>query len=233
MVQVIGSNRQKAPTFAESIGLGLSQGATNALQQYQQMKQQQQQAQQESGNEMRKLAYESSLRGQESENKFQREAGLKREMFEKESALKNQQLAGKEYQEKIQPLQGALSVVDEMRNIRSKNNIGRGSSITGFFGGETAKDRGEYETLGNSLIQYASSIPIRNRLEFEKLAGRISDPSTTDAEAEGILNAMQRIIQNSLSVYQGNETSPQDKFPGIGKIEGQSKNKPKLSSFWE
>ncbi len=71
-----------------------------------------------------------------------------------------------------------------------------------MFGGETAKHRGEYQTLGNSLISYASNIPIRNRQEFEKLAGHIGDPNITDAEAEGILDGLERIINNSLSGYQ-------------------------------
>jgi|ERR1700722_2304381 len=105
--------------------------------------------------------------------------------------------------DKYTDLQGALNGVTEMRNIRKKGNLGRGSSVWGFFGGETAKDRGQYETIGNSLISYATSIPIRNRVEFEKLAGHLSDPSITDSEAEGILNGLESIITNSIQKYKG------------------------------
>jgi len=127
----------------------------------------------------------------------------------------------------VSNLNSALDTVGKMRQLRKKGNLGRGSAVTGFFGGETAKDRGEYETLGNSLIQYASNIPIRNKAEFEKLAGHLGDPSITDDQAEGILNAMERIIQNSMQQYQGNENvqmrgpSPSSKPSQTGKPENK------------
>ena len=89
-----------------------------------------------------------------------------------------------------------------MRNLRKKGNLGRASGLAGFFGGETSRDRGSYQTLGNSLISYASNIPIRNRQEFEKLAGHIGDPNITDEESMGILDALERIIQGSLNQYE-------------------------------
>lgn len=100
--------------------------------------------------------------------------------------------------EKINSLQGALQTIDRMKQIGSGGNLGRGSAIKGFFGGETAKDRGEYEQLGKSLIQLSTNIPIRNKLEFETLAGRLYNPSLPDSEREGILTAMQSMIENSL-----------------------------------
>ena len=106
---------------------------------------------------------------------------------------------GEKEDERNKDLNLALQTVGEMRRIRAKKNLGRGSSLLGWFGGEAAKDRGEYETLGNSLIQYASNIPIRNRVEFEKLAGRLSDPDITDKEAEGILDGLEKIISGKLT----------------------------------
>lgn len=106
---------------------------------------------------------------------------------------------------KIAPLETALETVDEMRKLRKKGNLGRGSGIIGLAGGETARDRGKYEQLGKSLIQYATNIPIRNQLEFETLAERLYDASITDAEAEGVLDAMENIIKNSLRGVQGIE----------------------------
>ena len=128
-----------------------------------------------------------------------------------ENQFKNQiqnQKQAQENQEKVAPLDSALQTVNDMRNIRKKGNLGRASSITGFFGGETAKDRGEYVTLGNSLIQHASSIPIRNKAEFEKLAGKLSDPSITDDEAEGVLNAMESLINRSLEGFSSQGEQP-------------------------
>lgn len=121
-----------------------------------------------------------------------------------QSEQQGEKLRGKQEQElqsKLAPLIGAKSSIDKMRQLREKGNLGRGSSVFGFFGGDTAKERGEYQTLGNSLIQFASSIPIRNRQEFEKLAGHIGDPSITDSEAEGVLNAMEKLIEDSASQY--------------------------------
>lgn len=113
-----------------------------------------------------------------------------------------------EREEKIAPLETALETIDEMRKLRQKGNLGRGSGIIGLAGGETARDRGKYEQLGKSLIQYATNIPIRNQLEFETLAERLYDASITDAEAEGVLDAMENIIQNSLRGVQGIENKP-------------------------
>lgn len=100
--------------------------------------------------------------------------------------------------EKINSMQNALSTIDKMRSIGAKGNLGRGSQLMGFFGGETAKDRGEYEQLGKSLIQLSTTIPIRNRQEFETLAGKLYDPSIPDMEREGILNALQAVIEGSI-----------------------------------
>lgn len=143
--------------------------------------------------------------GLENKAKREHEEKLQKQKFELEGKLKGSEDLNKkqkDLKENLEPLIGAKDALDQMKLLRKKGNLGRGSNVLGFFGGETAKDRGEYETLGNSLIQYATNIPIRNRIEFEKLAGHLSDPDITDSEAEGILNAMERIIDNSMKQYQ-------------------------------
>lgn len=115
--------------------------------------------------------------------------------------LKGQQPSKDEMkaEEKAHNIQGALDTVKKMREIRGKGNIGGWVKAgTHLLGGETARDKGEYEQLGKSLISYSSNIPIRNRLEFETLAERLYDASITDAEAEGVLNAMEKILSDSL-----------------------------------
>jgi len=99
-------------------------------------------------------------------------------------------------EEKTAPLQSALGIVEEMRNIRKKGNLGLGTSWSPFA--STQKDAATYEQLGKSLISYASTIPIRNQVEFQTLAEKLYDPTITDAHAEGILDAMERIISGSL-----------------------------------
>ena len=213
MVQVIQSNRQKQPTFSQSILGGLSQSVPQAFQEHFSNKRNQQEIAQEneaakrmgidlsgiSDPNVRQKVMSEALRGQENEKQFNRESLFKNEEINR----KTQQ----EQENKNLPLQSALERVGKMKDIRKKNNLGRGSAVLGFFGGETAKDRGAYETLGNSLIQYATTIPIRNRVEFEQLAGRISDPSITDSEAEGILDELEGIIKDGLS---GNESEEMD-----------------------
>jgi len=68
--------------------------------------------------------------------------------------------------EKINALQGALSTIERMREIGSKGNLGRGSQFLGYFGGETARDRGEYEQLGKSfntiVDNYSQFVTVKN-----------------------------------------------------------------------
>lgn len=136
---------------------------------------------------------------------------------------KEKELLGKE-QEKIQPLQGALKTIDRMRQIGKKNNLGLGSSFFSLFYPEVRQDMGEYETLGKSLIQFASNIPIRNRQEFETLAHGVYDPTISDSRRQGILNALQSIIENSL-------TDAGDDRKVSDNILQHKKERPPLSSF--
>ena len=126
----------------------------------------------------------------------------------------------RENQEKLAPLQSGLSTIEQMRNLRSKGNLGRGSGVWGkLAGGDTARQSGEYEQLGKSLISLATNIPIRNRIEFETLAEKLYDPTIQDAEAEGILNAMERIIKGNMGGLQ----NPSDS--------SNKSDRPPLSSF--
>lgn len=100
--------------------------------------------------------------------------------------------------EKVRGLEGARERVAEMKRIRAKGNLGRLVGVKSFFGGESAKDKGSYETLGRSLINQASTIPVKNRQEFETLSHGLIDASVTDDEADGILTELERIINDSI-----------------------------------
>lgn len=100
--------------------------------------------------------------------------------------------------EKEEAAQAGLDIIDRMRKIGTGGNLGRGSSWLKMFGGQAAKDFGEYEQLGKSLIQLSTNIPIRNRQEFETLAHNLYDPTIPDSEREGVLNAIETIIKGTL-----------------------------------
>jgi len=220
MVQIIDSNQplstaEKFGQMFSNLGQGMGQAIPQFLMQKQQRKMMEQKAQQENETlkrltgmdlsgldpKMKQKAFELAMQAKNEEEKFGRENLLKR---------------GKEEQDKkdkIVPFKEALTTIERMKSIRKKGGLGFFSHAKSIFGGEDAKDRGEYQTLGNSLISYASNIPIRNKSEFEKLAGRISDPDITDAEAEGVLTAMEKIIKGSLSQYSDEESQNQEKNP--------------------
>ena len=131
----------------------------------------------------------------------------------------------REVREKASPYEGALKTVQEMRDIGKKGRLGFGSGIRGLLSKDTRNDRAKYTQLGKSLIQFASNIPIRNKAEFETLAHDLYDPSITDASREGILDAMEAIISNSLrsmSPQMQNEQEP---------VAPQQKERPPLQSF--
>ena len=186
----------------------------NRMQVEQQMYQEKETKKQESLQKKKSPILSKALQGQELSPEEQ-ELFTPEEQFSiaKHNQLRQQQenKINDARNQKIAPLESALDTVNEMREIRKKGNLGRGSSIIGFSGGETARDRGKYEQLGKSLIQYATNIPIRNKLEFETLAERLYDASITDAEAEGVLDAMESIIQKSLKGVEGSERSSSEK----------------------
>jgi len=119
-------------------------------------------------------------------------------------------------QNKMQPLLTGLDIVSRQRDLLKKGNLGPKVAFTGTgrkagstFSKEGIKDRAEYQRLGKSLISLATTIPIRNRLEFETLSQGLYDPNAKQEEIEGALEGMQRIIQNNL----GATGSPQQQQP--------------------
>lgn len=106
----------------------------------------------------------------------------------------------KKKEEDISKFATGIDVIDKMREIASRRNIGRGSSLFGFFPGETAKDRAEYEQLGKSLIPLvAAGVPVRNQKEFEEYKKTITNPSASLSEIEGALDGLERIFMSKLS----------------------------------
>jgi len=217
MIQILQEKRKPSfgQQFSQAVGSGLEM--MGGLEAKRLQEQKNQQIKNLTGMdvppELHQKAFEAAMQRQ-----------LQQEKYGFESQKAGEKLKG-EQQEKIAPLQGAMETLNRMKSLRKKGNLGIGSTYSPF--GETRKQAGEYEQLGKSLIQYATNIPIRNRIEFETLAENLYDPTTTDAKAEGILNAMEMIIQNAVQSAGGAEgTAPRNQTTAIG----TSQKRP-LSSF--
>lgn len=130
----------------------------------------------------------------------------------------------KKIREKTSPLMGALQTIHDMEALGEKGNLGIGTSLQQIYSPEARNDAAQYEQLGKSLISLASTIPIRNQAEFETLSGKLFDPSVSDSGRKGILNAMKRIIQNSLEAY--SSLAPEE-----SRKEFSNQERPPLTSF--
>lgn len=62
---------------------------------------------------------------------------------------------------------------------------------------EGQKVRAGYGQAGKELIQLASTLPIRNKEEFKVLGHKLYDPTLQEAEIEGILDEMEKHIQDA------------------------------------
>lgn len=214
MVQILprADNKSFGQRLSGAIGAGLDEGQ-DLYDKYQKM--QEQKKQRESFREL--MGPEGELYADQPQE-FQKLALQNK--FQKE--LEGMKLAGKNEEnkfkmnEKIQPYLGALKSVDDMIAIRKKGNLGIGSKWSLFP--ETMEDVGAYETLGKSLIQFASTVPIRNQKEFETLSHDLYDPTITDAKAKGILSRLRNIIIDSMQHEEdellGNEMNVKDMSKG-------------------
>jgi len=126
--------------------------------------------------------------------------------------IKAKQTAKKENTEKYE--QG-LQILSRQKDLLKSGSLG---PIIGFgqrkAGATLSKkgreDRAEYEQLGKSLIALSTTIPIRNRLEFETLSNKLMDPTMSQQEIKGTLNALEKIFEGHLPKgKQGAQREPQ------------------------
>lgn len=97
-----------------------------------------------------------------------------------------------------------LNIIEEQRKLLKTGHLGPAvglgkRDILSTFSKEGRKSRAKYEQLGKSLISMASNIPIRNRIEFETLANKLFDPTMDQGKIEGVLDAMQVILEQGLT----------------------------------
>lgn len=220
MVQVLNPNvKPRGPSFSEQIGLNemARNAGTNFGSGFASVGKEKQidaKIQELTGKDVSGLPLESKMKLLEMNEHFNNQKSLQNDKFSQEKELQGLKSQEKTFennqklQEKIAPFQAGLQTIEQMRNLRQKGNIGFGSKVSGIWDPETRKNRAEYETLGNSLISLASTIPIRNKAEFETLTGKLNDPSLTLSEIDGVLDAMERIITQNMQSQQSDSSLP-------------------------
>jgi hypothetical protein len=235
MVDII-KEKPKKPSFINRLGTGLSQGIEQIAAQYQGMQQENQlndKIKELTGKDVRGLAPEMKSKFMEQFGQGQlKELNYLNKLQEKNAGQRSKEVS--EAQAEISDFQGALDAISKMEGLRKKGNLGMFNRVQGIYDPQAREDKGAYQTLGNSLISYASSIPIRNKQEFEKLAGHISDPNITDAEASGILQQMRTIITNSMKKHKN--VLGEDIDLGAVKVPTQTgvdKPKAQAKDFWK
>lgn len=132
--------------------------------------------------------------------------------------------------EKQQNLLGAKDTLNRMRELIDTGHVGPKASRPGTtsrkwgstFSSEGVKNRAEYERLGKSLISFATAIPIRNKLEFETLANSMYDYGQPIEALKGNVEAMERIINNSLGY--GATAQPQVQTTSQPQVSTQQQN---------
>lgn len=107
---------------------------------------------------------------------------------------------------------------NEMANILKKGNIGRGSGIKGFFGGETAKDAAYFNSLKASLIAAVRDRVNKGVLSNQKFQYIVNEllPQSTDLEdtIEGKLRGIAKELgldASALGIEEGDQKEASQK----------------------
>jgi len=149
--------------------------------------------------------------GMQQEMEFAREMALKKQANQinfSQQLMKEEHKAGIRKEEKNKPIRDALTVVKrQLERIKS----GKLGPKSGWSGGlyeepklssamskEGREVRSGYEQAGKSLIGLASTLPIRNKLEFETLGEKLYDPTLSTSEMKGIYEEMVQRLEDSL-----------------------------------
>lgn len=220
MVQIIEENRKPSSSerFSQAIGGGIN--AFSQLRNMQQEKQQQekqkmqqmQQMEQENeaakrmgidlsgiqNPEMRKMALQYALMGQNKESEQNRQFGFQREENELQRQSKADQLAGKG-KEGEEVKNTAQNAFNSAASLLKKGNLGLGSGVKSkLFGGETARDVGQFQSaLGGieamlvDMVSRGSLSDARFKYITETLLPKTSD---RDETIKGKLTGLAQIL---------------------------------------
>jgi plasmid maintenance system antidote protein VapI len=216
-VQFLEEQPSPGSQIGQSFGSGLSQGLSSALSQHFQQKQNKQQLSgltpafeklgipKEGINEL----INSGLSPELAAN-LAIQFGRQQQQAQAQQTKQQQDLQKleSEKQVKLEPFRSGLDYINRQRQLLKTGHLGKKFGVGGGLSEKPKvlstmtksgrKARAEYERLGKALISLSSNIPIRNKQEFQTLAESLYDPNISEAEIEGNLDAMERIIRNNL-----------------------------------
>jgi hypothetical protein len=133
-------------------------------------------------------------------------------------------IEAKQKKEDLAKFEGAGQILEQMRSIKNRGNIGRGSGFLGMFPGQTARDRAEFEQLGKSLIPLvAAGVPIRNQREFDEYKKVIVDASSSDDQIEGAINGLEKIFNMKLEGKKEKSASSSSSGTSLKKVKPGTK----------
>lgn len=166
-----------------------------------------------------KSQFDQRQAAQKSEDDFNKAQQLQTEKYkflEEAESRKPQKINAqeakikKEEEEKKQTSDRAQNSFNTMVDILKKGNIGRGSSVKSFFGGEAAKDTGKFLSATAGLEAMLVDMVSRGTLSntrFKYITETIlPKPTDSDAEIEGKLSALAELLNLDPSMLTGNKT---------------------------
>lgn len=123
-------------------------------------------------------------------------------------------------QERLAAAQQGLKTVGRQKERLATGHLGpkvsflpgQSSKLLSAISPEGRTTRSGYEQAGKELIQLASTLPIRNQVEFETLAHNLYDPTMNEAEIEGVLNEMEEHIKDAIQSISPEGMEMQDKI---------------------
>jgi len=226
MVQILPE--EVTPT--QQIVRGLNTGLSGLLNKFQT-----QQQQQKSGESLSKVLGKPELASEFSQLPVQLQQVLAKSILDQEQRITLQEEKAKEARIKAEePFENALDILNRQERLLKTGHIGSkiafrgtGRKLGSTWSKTGIKARAEYQRLGRSLIGMASTIPVRNRLEFETLAEKLDDPTLPIEELEGTVKAMKRFVSNRLKGRKeiAEEETEEEIGAGVEKTEMKGKNK--------
>ena len=143
-----------------------------------------------------------------------------------EQALKRLDKAEEFYlkkEEKVAPIRSSLKTVDDLDKILEENYYSFGPLAGRINQTSNAREvRQQIVTLGNSLLQNAFKLPIRNQKEFEKALESLTNPTSTYSTNKGAVNALRKMLQAQLESQLGSDL---DSSGSIGDVKKEVKGK--------
>ncbi len=136
--------------------------------------------------------------------------------------------------------QQSIGLIQRAREIAKTGHLGpkigvlgTGRNFLSTFSKEGQRLRSEYQQLGKALVQAAAPLKITNRAEFQHYAKGLEDPTRSLEEISGSLDALERIILESMGGYP--ESLEQNYIDQKSQATGQSEkqaSRPPLDSFY-